>query len=165
MSTSSGLTVGGSLGVEGTLTVAGNGALEGTFTAITAAVGTANTQIATTAFAAGTLNAIQSGYQVLPSGLIIQWGVASMKSTGHGEAFNFQKPFPNACFQVVCSEASAAGWDVSGVGHPVPTIYGVTNVGPQQFQVSCVSVGNVGGASGTTQYDTAGSFYWIALGW
>jgi hypothetical protein len=46
----------------------------GTPIAPTATSGTNTTQIATTAFAFGTLSAVSSGYQKLPSGLIIQWG-------------------------------------------------------------------------------------------
>ena len=46
----------------------------GTPLSTTAASATNTTQIATTAFAYGTLSAGTNGYQKLPSGLIIQWG-------------------------------------------------------------------------------------------
>jgi hypothetical protein len=56
--------------------------ITGTPTAPTAANGTNTTQIATTAFAYGTLSAGGAGYQKLPSGLIVQWGTAVASNNG-----------------------------------------------------------------------------------
>lgn len=71
----------------------------GTPAAPTAAVGTNTTQVATTAFvkAAFAATLATSGYQKLPSGLIIQWGL----SAGTGDdAVTFPIAFPTACLGV-----------------------------------------------------------------
>lgn len=78
-----------------------------TFTGVpkapTAAVGTSTTQLATTAFAAGTSSLTSIGYTKLPSGLIIQWGTGAALDTG--TTFTFSSiggiAFPNACFSVI----------------------------------------------------------------
>jgi hypothetical protein len=74
----------------------------------TVAAGTNNTQVATTAFAYGTLSANTNGYQILPSGLIIQWGTQA--STNN---VTFPIAFPNVCGYV--------NWvyEVSGIGNIV----------------------------------------------
>jgi hypothetical protein len=51
-------------------------AITGTPTAPTAAVGTNTTQLATTAFAYGSVLFSGAGYARLPNGLIVQWGTA-----------------------------------------------------------------------------------------
>ena len=55
-------------------TFAGAVGVNGILTAPTAASGTNTTQVATTAFAYGTVSANINGYVKLPSGLICQWG-------------------------------------------------------------------------------------------
>lgn len=88
-------------------------ALIGTPTAPTASLATSTTQIATTAFAAGTLGTgTNSGHIVLPSGLIIQWGISTF-SSGAGSAITFSAvtgciAFPNACIWAACSAYSAS---------------------------------------------------------
>lgn len=43
----------------------------------------------------------QNGYQKLPNGLIIQWGISEAIGIDSQVTVNFPIPFPNACFIVV----------------------------------------------------------------
>jgi hypothetical protein len=70
-------------------------ALTGIPTAPTAPAGTNTTQLATTAFAYGSLWAYGNGYQKLPSGLIIQWGM--FDSSGPYNVITLPVAFPNDC--------------------------------------------------------------------
>jgi hypothetical protein len=70
----------------------------------TAAAGANNTQVATTAFAHGTLSANTNGYQKLPSGLIIQWGTLT---TVVGSV-TFPVTFPNACLGASATYSATA---------------------------------------------------------
>lgn len=50
-----------------------------------------------------------SGYQILPSGLIIQWGFLVANTDGNGVAtYTFPKEFPNNCFTVICVDSGEA---------------------------------------------------------
>jgi hypothetical protein len=69
--------------------------LPGAPTVATATAGTKNNQLATTAFAYGALSAGTSGYQKLPSGLIIQWGTAGSTT------ITFPISFPTSCLSVI----------------------------------------------------------------
>ena len=76
--------------------------LSGVPTAPTAAAGTATTQLATTAFVTQAYAPLQSGYQVLPSGVILEWGsvhIGDVVSPTSGTVF-FPLSFPSACFTV-----------------------------------------------------------------
>lgn len=42
-----------------------------------------------------------SGYQTLPSGLIIQWGVTGSVASGATLSVVFSAPFPSLCMQVI----------------------------------------------------------------
>jgi hypothetical protein len=92
-----------------------------------------------------------SGYQKLPSGLIIQWGAAS--TTSGNANMTFPIAFPNACRSVVAIESGAAGWSASNT-----TIYGIYNATPAGFGVK--SFTNIGGSQGPS----SGNFYWQAIG-
>lgn len=77
-------------------------ALSGVPTAPTAAAGTATSQIATTAFVTQSYSPLQTGYQVLPSGLIFEWGtvhIGDVVNPPSGTVF-FPLAFPSACFTV-----------------------------------------------------------------
>ena len=90
--------------------------------AATAAVGTNNTQIATTAFVnsvvahSGNVGYTQSlaanGYQKLPSGLIIQWG-SDVYASGAGgrKTVSFPIAFPNTCTSVVMTGTTRQGYE------------------------------------------------------
>lgn len=82
--------------------------LTGTPTAPTPAAGNSSTQIATTAFITGQASLSSPGYQVFPSGLIMQWGTQSGGGSGP-VAVVFPKVFPNACFVVTGQAITVQG--------------------------------------------------------
>jgi hypothetical protein len=67
-------------------------------TAPTASAGTNTTQLATTAFAYGALSTGGNGYQILPSGLIIQWGKYAAANANTLYTINYPINFPNNVF-------------------------------------------------------------------
>lgn len=77
----------------------------GTPTAPTPATNTNTTQIATTAFLfqqfTGNQSLSANGYQRLPGGLIIQWGVAGSIASGVSIPITFPVAFSSACYAVV----------------------------------------------------------------
>jgi hypothetical protein len=81
-------------------------ALTGTPTAPTAAVGTASTQVATTAFVNPGSSLAAAGYRKNPDGTIDQWGV---DNTGGASVISFPIPFPSTCVDIqAISEANGA---------------------------------------------------------
>ena len=74
----------------------------GTPTAPTAATNTSSTQLATTAFANPGASLTANGYQKLPSGLILQWGLATQPT------INFSPAFTSACFSVTLTPYNVA---------------------------------------------------------
>ncbi len=81
-------------------------AFTGVPTAPTAAPGTSNTQVATTAFANPGQSIAANGYVKLPGGLILQWGSHTFGDLITGYYANtfavaFPIPFPNAVLQIV----------------------------------------------------------------
>jgi len=113
----------------------------GTPTAPTPATGDNSTRLATTAFVksafATSASLAVNGYQDFPSGLIIQWGIASPGGSP-GSTVPFPKPFPASCFAVIAGAASSSGGAVAVTGW---------------------------NASGSVQYNTSGGFNsWIAVG-
>lgn len=76
---------------------------KGVPTAQTAPRGTATTQLATTAFSCGQCKKAGAGYQVLPSGLIIQWGQQGGLGFGTSVDVYFPMAFPNVCVSVTAS--------------------------------------------------------------
>jgi hypothetical protein len=119
-------------------------AFTGTPLAPTAATGTQTTQIATTAFAAGTFSLNANGFAKLPSGLMIAWGSVNV-AAGGGSTVVFATAcgaaFPNACFNVQLTVAQ-------NVNVGIPFAY---NVSATQF-----STDNTNGNVITT--------YWLAIG-
>lgn len=69
----------------------------GTPLSTTAANGTNNTQIATTAFAYGLLSTAAQGYTKLANGLIFQWGTYNPGGPDSSTAVTFPIAFPTAC--------------------------------------------------------------------
>lgn len=66
-----------------------------------------------------------SGYQKLPSGLIIQWGVTNSASAGQAVSAKFAIAFPTACLQATMSAGTAgANVYVDGVTFTATTISG-----------------------------------------
>jgi hypothetical protein len=90
-----------------------------TTTGVTAASGTNTTQLATTAFAYGTLSTAASGYTKLANGLIIQWGSAYIGGNSNN-AVNYATTFPTASLSTTgsgrLSPHGTSGWATSGAG-------------------------------------------------
>ncbi len=96
----------------------------------------------------------RSGWQRLPSGVILQWGT-NLMTTGYLDNFSFPLTFPNTGLMVVACEGSVGGWGPS----PVPTVYGVANISASGFQASCVEITGSGAI-----YDKSAGFNWLAIG-
>lgn len=77
--------------------------LTGIPTAPTAVSGTNTAQLATTAFAHGDVSKTANGYQKLPSGLIMQWGISAMIAPNSDGTVIFPLAFPLTCVSVVCT--------------------------------------------------------------
>ena len=73
-------------------------------------------QAATKAYVDGTSVKATSGYQILPSGLIVQWGVSASIGGATTNIVTFPISFPNACLNVQATaqqdNASADTWAV-----------------------------------------------------
>ena len=115
------------------------------------------------------------GYQVLPSGLIVQWGLDTTvystignqdKGTGNTNTFNFASEYPNKCFGVIAQESSAGGWNTAGSpGGPAATIYGIGGVNQVGFSLSCVGFQQSSNGQLTLKYDNDSAFFFISLGY
>ena len=82
-----------------------------------------------------------TGYQSLPSGLIIQWGYGNTNDTNYPQYFPIA--FPNACFSVVATTEDE---------YPVDTTMGVNGITKTYFYAGS----NIGAANR--------GLYWIAIG-
>jgi hypothetical protein len=127
--------------------------LPGLPTAATAPVGTNNKQLATTEFAHGIFSTNVNGYQVLPSGLIIQWGISPDISGETGCTITFPIVFPKACLNAsttVLIRAANSHNDFWG----------------QVYAVSSSSMGVFLQSSSSNTADTTYpvNIYWLALG-
>ncbi len=63
-----------------------------------------------------------SGYQKLPSGLILQWGIVNHTAGGPALFINFDYPiaFPNEAFILVANQHSSTAGQMVVVGHCKP---------------------------------------------
>ncbi len=104
----------------------------------------------------------RTGWQSLPSGLIVQWGTA-LTVTGNLDQFTFPISFPSTCYSLTVSEGAAGGWNNAAYPVPVPTIYGVNNLSASGFQVSCLSP-VINGATSSISYAKRSGFNWVAFG-
>jgi len=78
-------------------------------------------------------SAAASGYQKLPSGLMLQWGRASLPNSNVQHTFSFPVAFPNACLSLVGIEFGST-----------PTIgYSTTAWTASQFNLICNVAGTV----------------------
>ncbi|NHB93204.1 phage tail protein [Photorhabdus cinerea] len=78
-----------------------------------------------------TANLAQNGWQKLPSGLIIMWGIALVSFGGSGQPNSgylnsFPIPFPNKCFSITLTHY---GWDPGSAG-----IFGTKIENQSQFR-------------------------------
>ena len=137
---------------------AGQGAITGSSIAVPAAAPFLAHELPDLSFAA---SVARSGWQRMPSGLIVQWG-SGVTATGNLDSYAFPLAFPNAVLSMTVSEAAASGWRASGTA-PAPTLYGVNQPTATGFQVSCCSF--TAGSNGYEPVYNAGSgFFWMALG-
>jgi hypothetical protein len=88
-----------------------------------------------------------NGYQILPGGLIIQWGL-QQAGWGSGDPFTFPVAFPNNCLSVTAT-TYYAGYKPGDVSPSGNNIIMVTNLQPASFSV----------VSPASQ-----PFYWMAIG-
>ncbi len=116
-------------------------AFTGVPTAPTAASNDSTTQLATTAFVNPANSIAASGYQTLPSGVIIQWGTSGTNGQGDTTtSISFPITFPNNAFSVTATGLGAAGFTTTDT------------------HTSAIS------ASGFTVYSGCTGFDWIAIG-
>ncbi|USI72712.1 gp53-like domain-containing protein [Sphingomonas morindae] len=89
------------------------------------------------------------GWQMLPSGLILQWGSAGHSDDSGARRIRFPRAFPNACFQVLVSNAA---------GGPPAAFHGAG--GQTREEVTIYSAMSTGQAAwrGT-------AFIWLAIGY
>lgn len=62
-------------------------------------------------------SATASGYQRLPSGLMLQWGITSSVASGATQAVTFGKPFSSVCLQVIPGLRNMSGANITETGH------------------------------------------------
>jgi hypothetical protein len=93
-----------------------------------------------------TTSQLGNGYQKIPGGLILQWGLNACGLTSAGAAVAFPIAFPNACLQVLASDS-----------------------GLQDYSYGCASFSKAGFT--LTGGGTSGSLYsggqarWLAIGY
>ena len=92
-----------------------------------------------------------NGYQKLPSGLIIQWGVTSSIGADDGTTTLFSVAFPNACMAAVACMKNAS----TGNDDVFARVISFT-----QTQITLRSEGTTNGSSSGTRY-----VQFIAIGW
>lgn len=95
-------------------------------------------------------NFATNGYQKLPSGLIMQWGIHFSDGTAGAVYQNFNFAFPNACLNV----------SVTGMSESVPStdIFGINSGGYNQYNFLVWGSTNADGAATMR-------FTWFALGY
>ncbi|MFT8644545.1 gp53-like domain-containing protein [Gluconacetobacter sp.] len=100
-----------------------------------------------------------NGYQILPGGLIVQWGKAASGANGNSSV-DFPIPYPHACFGVWPVESNAGGaWPNQNV-----TLHGVSNAPPaNQFVMYSMQFNNP--STGIWTGVAGLGYYWISLGY
>ncbi|RNM21086.1 phage tail protein [Dickeya undicola] len=103
---------------------------------------------------AGVAGAGLIGYQVLPSGIIIQWGVGSTLGAGVINQL-FPVAYPNNFFSAVITESNSAGWNYNSV-----TVYGQSNSTKEMLK----GYGAFVRSGGTLEFSSNISYHFIAIG-
>ena len=151
--TVSGALSAGSLSVGGNASIAGTAAIAGSATCATPATGNRSTQIATTQCFANEfpMSFGTTGYQKLPSGLIIQWGsLGTAVNLGpSGTLYNFPIAFPT---QVVALCSTDDG------------ISGTSNVHLTSISANSVSQFTLYATNAATGAAAATNVGWVAIG-
>lgn len=110
--------------------VSGATALPSGTTATTQSANDSSTKVCTTAFANPGNSQIQNGYQKLPSGMILQWGITSIISTGNSASVTMPTSFSSALYSAVATPASnsgaAGGWAIQFTGASTMNVYNNT---------------------------------------
>ena len=109
-------------------------------------------QLSAGAVTANKINLVTSlgtnGYQIMPGGLILQWGSASIpNSPTTGTSVTFPIPFPNAC---LCATANP---------------YGVSRNTVAEANNTIVSVSTTTIVIASGQTSTPCTFFWMAIGY
>lgn len=71
-----------------------------------------------------------TGYQKLPSGLYIQWGVTTSLSSATTNSITFPKSFPSSCLQVIIGIKDIPSGSTAATGH-----YGTGNYSSSGFDL------------------------------
>ncbi len=84
-----------------------------------------------------------SGYQTLPSGLILQWGITATFTSGASQSTSFPLVFPTSCYMVQIAPIVVSGQGASNA---------VTAISTSAFTATNSTGSNVQ------------QFYWFAIG-
>ena len=113
----------------------------------TQATNDSSTKAATTAFANPASSIGTSGYQKLPSGLIIQWGSSGSISSVGSLAITLPIAFPNAALSVSMCRSASSAQDTDN------------NTVSAEMTLTTLTLRRSSDSS------LAGSFFWIAIGY
>jgi hypothetical protein len=84
-----------------------------------------------------------NGYQMFPSGIMLQWGSATVTATGTHMTANFPTAFPTACWRMVASDNGDGG---------TPNIFSIGAISRTQYEYD-------------TNESTGGIGLWFAIGY
>ncbi|MCO7263945.1 phage tail protein [Dickeya zeae] len=102
----------------------------------------------------GAAGAGLNGYQILPSGIIMQWGTGVTLGAGVINQL-FPIAYPNNIFSVVVTENNSVGWNYTGV-----TVYGQSNSTKEMLKGYGAFVRN----GGSVEFSSGISYQFIAIG-
>ncbi|WP_226068237.1 phage tail protein [Dickeya zeae] len=102
----------------------------------------------------GVVGAGLNGYQILPSGIIMQWGTGVTLGAGVINQ-SFPIAYPNNIFSVVVTENNSVGWNYTGV-----TVYGQSNSTKEMLKGYGAFVRN----GGSVEFSSGISYQFIAIG-
>ncbi|MBP2849960.1 phage tail protein [Dickeya oryzae] len=102
----------------------------------------------------GAAGAGLNGYQILPSGIIMQWGTGVTLGAGVINQL-FPIAYPNNIFSVVITENNSVGWNYTGV-----TVYGQSNRTKEMLKGYGAFVRN----GGSVEFSSGISYQFIAIG-
>lgn len=95
-------------------------------------------------FSGSNVSLTTNGYQKLPSGLIIQWGVSPPIAGGSSQTITFPVAFPAGCVSAIASLESSANSSTpcnANVNRLSATQLAIRNFGVTQLQASWVALG------------------------
>lgn len=96
----------------------------------------------------------ETDFQMLPNGLMIQWGLAVSGNNGDADVV-FTKPFPNAILRAIVSEGAADSW-----AETTAIVYGACNLTRSGMTIKSRSIqGTAGPVAAPGCYS-----HWLAIG-